>query len=155
MEDKLQSVVKKEQLAIETSKLDDKMVNQQIASRLTRGNLLIGRRGEDELPTNNNQRGRASADKKKDNNKDKSDDEYRQEGEDDDADEEDYVTSTEVAAKDDDAVERGARRAPPVHSERLPLPWTGRLGYVRHRTKHRQIGHSSFLSQECRSESPA
>lgn len=26
--------------------------------------------------------------------------------------------------------ERGARRPPPVNSDRLPLPWTGRLGYV-------------------------
>lgn len=29
------------------------------------------------------------------------------------------------------AVERGARRLPPVHSDILPLPWSGRLGYVR------------------------
>ena len=29
-----------------------------------------------------------------------------------------------------EAPERGAARAPPVHSDRLPLPWKGRIGYV-------------------------
>lgn len=31
----------------------------------------------------------------------------------------------------DVAAERGAKRPPPVNSEKLPLPWSGRLGYVR------------------------
>jgi UV DNA damage endonuclease len=31
---------------------------------------------------------------------------------------------------DDDGFERGAKRTPPVNSENLPLPWLGRLGYV-------------------------
>jgi hypothetical protein len=37
-----------------------------------------------------------------------------------------------------EAEERGAKRQPPVHSSHLPLPWTGRLGYVSipSRTKH-------------------
>jgi len=30
-----------------------------------------------------------------------------------------------------DSAERGAARPPPVNSSRLPLPWKGRLGYVR------------------------
>lgn len=34
-------------------------------------------------------------------------------------------------AEDPDAVRREARRPPPVHSDYLPLPWKGRLGYVR------------------------
>lgn len=29
-----------------------------------------------------------------------------------------------------DVAERGAARPPPVNSDRLPLPWKGRLGYV-------------------------
>lgn len=29
-----------------------------------------------------------------------------------------------------DSAERGAARPPPVNSDRLPLPWKGRLGYV-------------------------
>lgn len=35
-------------------------------------------------------------------------------------------------AQDDEAsaVERGARRPRPIHSNLLPLPWSGRLGYV-------------------------
>jgi UV DNA damage endonuclease len=32
---------------------------------------------------------------------------------------------------DDEVGDRGPRRPPPVNSDRLPLPWTGRLGYVR------------------------
>ena len=37
------------------------------------------------------------------------------------------------AGKDEEALsaERGARRPPPVNSDELPLPWSGRLGYVR------------------------
>ncbi|KAI8242401.1 UV-damage endonuclease [Colletotrichum sp. SAR 10_96] len=31
--------------------------------------------------------------------------------------------------REEDAPERGAARAPPVNSDYLPLPWTGRLGY--------------------------
>jgi UV DNA damage endonuclease len=36
----------------------------------------------------------------------------------------------EAKAEDHDARERGAARPPPVHSDILPLPWSGRLGYV-------------------------
>lgn len=42
----------------------------------------------------------------------------------------------EVAVKED-SQDRCARRPPPVHSEKLPLPWSGRLGYVR--TPRKQI----------------
>lgn len=31
---------------------------------------------------------------------------------------------------DDEVGDRGSKRPPPVNSNRLPLPWTGRLGYV-------------------------
>lgn len=34
------------------------------------------------------------------------------------------------AKAEDDAMDRGANRPPPVNSETLPLPWKGRLGYV-------------------------
>ena len=37
----------------------------------------------------------------------------------------------DVAAEDEDGQDRGARRLPPLNSEKLPLPWSGRLGYVR------------------------
>lgn len=36
----------------------------------------------------------------------------------------------ETTVDDEPGPERGARRPPPVNSDRLPLPWTGRLGYV-------------------------
>lgn len=34
--------------------------------------------------------------------------------------------------KEDNVIERGPRRAPPANSDKLPLPWAGRLGYVRY-----------------------
>jgi len=34
------------------------------------------------------------------------------------------------AKGEDDGMDRGANRPPPVNSETLPLPWKGRLGYV-------------------------
>lgn len=34
------------------------------------------------------------------------------------------------AKDEDDGMDRGANRPPPVNSETLPLPWKGRLGYV-------------------------
>ncbi|KAL2882062.1 hypothetical protein SGCOL_002322 [Colletotrichum sp. CLE4] len=37
----------------------------------------------------------------------------------------------------ENAPERGAGREPPVNSDYLPLPWTGRLGYPEHATKNR------------------
>jgi hypothetical protein len=45
----------------------------------------------------------------------------------------DVKVEDDEAENDDEAVavERGARRAPPVNSNLLPLPWSGRLGYVR------------------------
>lgn len=43
-------------------------------------------------------------------------------------------------APEGDVQERGARRPPPVNSEILPLPWSGRLGYVR-MPGHQICGH--------------
>lgn len=34
------------------------------------------------------------------------------------------------AASEGDCVGKGATRPPPLNSDRLPLPWSGRLGYV-------------------------
>ncbi|KAM3478007.1 hypothetical protein MY5147_002403 [Beauveria neobassiana] len=44
----------------------------------------------------------------------------------------DVKVEDDEAENDDEAVavERGARRAPPVNSDILPLPWSGRLGYL-------------------------
>lgn len=36
----------------------------------------------------------------------------------------------ETASLENEVGERGAKRPPPVNSDQLPLPWTGRLGYV-------------------------
>ncbi|KAJ6440078.1 UV-damage endonuclease [Purpureocillium lavendulum] len=39
------------------------------------------------------------------------------------------VADVKVDDEGDIGLERGARRPPPVNSEKLPLPWSGRLGY--------------------------
>ncbi|KAG8420626.1 hypothetical protein J3459_010910 [Metarhizium acridum] len=36
----------------------------------------------------------------------------------------------ETDSLENEVGERGAKRPPPVNSDQLPLPWTGRLGYV-------------------------
>lgn len=36
----------------------------------------------------------------------------------------------EVKSDENNSVDRGAKRPPAVNSDKLPLPWTGRLGYV-------------------------
>lgn len=40
----------------------------------------------------------------------------------------------DAPVEDEEVAERGAKRPPPVNSPILPLPWTGRLGYVRFST---------------------
>lgn len=44
----------------------------------------------------------------------------------------DFAGTAETRAPDElaEPADRGAGRSPPVHSEYLPLPWNGRLGYV-------------------------
>ncbi|PFH62527.1 hypothetical protein XA68_13266 [Ophiocordyceps unilateralis] len=49
--------------------------------------------------------------------------------------------------------ERGARRPPAVNSERLPLPWSGRLGYACLNTYLRTANPPIFCSRTCRMSS--
>ncbi|KAM6519148.1 N-lysine methyltransferase setd6 [Fusarium falciforme] len=56
-----------------------------------------------------------------------------------------------VDAKDDDeGFGRGANRPPPVNSDRLPLPWSGRLGYACLNTYLRNASPPVFSSRTCR-----
>ncbi|RYC78258.1 hypothetical protein BFJ63_vAg18868 [Fusarium oxysporum f. sp. narcissi] len=44
---------------------------------------------------------------------------------------EDDLAMTDIFnVEDDEGSDQGANRPPPVNSDRLPLPWSGRLGYV-------------------------
>ncbi|KAF0320666.1 uv-endonuclease uve-1 [Colletotrichum asianum] len=52
--------------------------------------------------------------------------------------------------REEDAPERGAARAPPVNSDYLPLPWTGRLGYACLNTYLRAANPPVFSSRTCR-----
>lgn len=42
--------------------------------------------------------------------------------------------------KEEESGERGARRTPPINSGMLPLPWSGRLGYVGRRVSRFVLG---------------
>ncbi|KAM4066373.1 UV-endonuclease uvdE domain-containing protein [Hirsutella rhossiliensis] len=53
-------------------------------------------------------------------------------------------------ASEGDVQERGARRRPPVNSEKLPLPWSGRLGYACLNTYLRAANPPVFCSRTCR-----
>ncbi|POR35890.1 UV-damage endonuclease [Tolypocladium paradoxum] len=57
------------------------------------------------------------------------------------------------AAVEEVGRDRGARRPPPMNSETLPLPWSGRLGYVR--TPRKQIRGWSCRSSGVLSEAEA
>ncbi|KAM0421534.1 hypothetical protein ACHAPT_010708 [Fusarium lateritium] len=54
------------------------------------------------------------------------------------------------AKADDEGFERGANRPPPVNSDRLPLPWSGRLGYACLNTYLRNASPPVFSSRTCR-----
>ncbi|KFA79867.1 hypothetical protein S40288_03746 [Stachybotrys chartarum IBT 40288] len=58
------------------------------------------------------------------------------------------VAESKMEEKDD--VERGAARAPPVNSGTLPLPWCGRLGYACLNTYLRNSNPPVFSSRTCR-----
>ncbi|KAH7220627.1 UV-endonuclease UvdE-domain-containing protein [Fusarium oxysporum] len=54
------------------------------------------------------------------------------------------------AKGEDDGMDRGANRPPPVNSETLPLPWKGRLGYACLNTYLRNATPAVFSSRTCR-----
>merc|ERR1712000_251290 len=58
----------------------------------------------------------------------------------------------DLAAEPMDDVERGARRPPPVNSDTLPLPWTGRLGYVRSEDPGSSHGQPAGLAQTTKTD---
>ncbi|KAF4120651.1 UV DNA damage endonuclease [Geosmithia morbida] len=128
MEDQLQNIVRKERRAVETSRLDDKLAD----GKTRIDNAKLPRTS---IPINHVINGKpgdhgSSSDL--------------------DTGEDDSVPWTSDAAKDQEEVERGARRAPPVNSERLPLPWTGRLGYACLNTYLRASNPPVFSSRTCR-----
>ncbi|EGX94968.1 UV-damage endonuclease [Cordyceps militaris CM01] len=62
------------------------------------------------------------------------------------------VSAEDEAGNDEEAssAERGARRPPPVNSDELPLPWSGRLGYACLNTYLRTANPPVFSSRTCR-----
>ena len=62
------------------------------------------------------------------------------------------IAEGDLAAEPMDDVERGARRPPPVNSDTLPLPWTGRLGYVRSEDPGSSHGQPAGLAQTTKTE---
>ncbi|KAM5344747.1 hypothetical protein ACJ41O_010609 [Fusarium nematophilum] len=57
------------------------------------------------------------------------------------------------AKTEDNGLDRGASRPPPVNSDRLPLPWLGRLGYACLNTYLRNANPPVFSSRTCRMSS--
>ncbi|KAH7165642.1 UV-endonuclease UvdE-domain-containing protein [Dactylonectria macrodidyma] len=67
-----------------------------------------------------------------------------------DTDQAEVVTSDIDAEPDIDGVKKGADRPPPVNSDILPLPWSGRLGYACLNTYLRAANPPVFSSRTCR-----
>ncbi|KAG6032666.1 hypothetical protein E4U41_007176 [Claviceps citrina] len=59
-------------------------------------------------------------------------------------------TADDGVDPDDEVGDRGSRRPPPVNSDRLPLPWKGRLGYACLNTYLRAANPPVFSSRTCR-----
>ncbi|KAF7550360.1 hypothetical protein G7Z17_g5767 [Cylindrodendrum hubeiense] len=59
-------------------------------------------------------------------------------------------TTGDIDTPSEGDVEKGASRPPPVNSDRLPLPWSGRLGYACLNTYLRAANPPVFSSRTCR-----
>jgi UV DNA damage endonuclease len=104
---KLQSAVKRQRLAVETSDLS-KCDPEKVREEATKTRPAMKRRTEES---------HEKAVEKKPVEKPK-------------VDEETETADASEEKADTEAIERSARRPPPVNSDILPLPWKGRLGYV-------------------------
>ncbi|KAH7187360.1 UV-endonuclease UvdE-domain-containing protein [Fusarium oxysporum] len=63
---------------------------------------------------------------------------------------EDELAMTDIFnVEDDKGSDQGANRPPPVNSDRLPLPWSGRLGYACLNTYLRNANPPVFSSKTC------
>ncbi|KAH7202766.1 UV-endonuclease UvdE-domain-containing protein [Fusarium oxysporum] len=63
---------------------------------------------------------------------------------------EDELAMTDIFnVEDDKGSDQGANRPPPVNSDRLPLPWSGRLGYACLNTYLRNANPPVFSSRTC------
>lgn len=104
---KLQSAVKRQRLAVETSDLS-KCDPERVREKVVKIRPLIPRQAKagQEKKVDTKLVGKSSVDAE--------------------------LESADVSEgkADTEVVERSARRPPPVNSDKLPLPWRGRLGYV-------------------------
>ncbi|KAF5668103.1 putative UV-endonuclease UVE-1 [Fusarium heterosporum] len=132
MEKKLQTAVRTQRLAVESSDLHIKgkaLTDPDIRPRIYTPN-------EKTIPARGNLEGKSEANTVVSAPLD-----------DDDA----AVAADDVAdAAEEDSPERGANRPPPVNSDVLPLPWKGRLGYACLNTYLRHANPPVFSSRTCR-----
>lgn len=129
MENQLQSAVKRQQLAVETSDLGCE-IDPDVEGNVT----LPGKRWNGSTSTVINERDREQAATEEQAPLDGDEAKVAKE-------------DVEPGKMESDGVERGARRLPPVNSETLPLPWKGRLGYVRSLTLPRRPQAPPILDQ--------
>ncbi|KAM0461412.1 hypothetical protein ACHAPV_004116 [Trichoderma viride] len=111
---KLQSAVKRQRLAVETSDLS-KCDPERVREEATRTRPALKRRAKESPEEATEQK---VVEKPK-------------------VVEQTETADTSEANADAETTERSARRLPPVNSDVLPLPWKGRLGYPEHPTKNR------------------
>lgn len=104
---KLQSAVKRQRLAVETSDLS-KCDPERVREEATRTRPALKRRAKESPEEATEQK---AVEKPK-------------------VVEQTETADTSEANADAETTERSARRLPPVNSDVLPLPWKGRLGYV-------------------------
>lgn len=124
---KLQSAVKRQRLAVETSDLS-KCDPERVREEATRTRPALKRRAKENLEEATEQK---VVEKPK-------------------IVEQTETADTSEANADADTTERSARRPPPVNSGFLPLPWKGRLGYACLNTYLRAANPPVFSSRTCR-----
>lgn len=136
MEDSLQKVVKRQQRAVETSHLSTDG-NDSIAAETTLPvkHAPPHRSGKDQVVNRRDKEDPKSTEQAPLNNH-----------------EADLEEGDLDAEPIEDAADRGARRPPPVNSEKLPLPWKGRLGYVRPDNPGWNQGQLTGLDQTMKTE---
>ncbi|KAK7420187.1 UV-damage endonuclease [Neonectria punicea] len=117
MEHKFQTVVRRQRLAVQNSSLTVVPDSPSEVSMKPKPSIPI--RGSRDKPDN-----KRNANNKKFDDKQQSTEKSPLDGYQTDLDDVDPIP-------EGDSVDRGANRTPPVNSDKLPLPWSGRLGYAR------------------------
>ncbi|KAK7419710.1 UV-damage endonuclease [Neonectria magnoliae] len=136
MEHKFQTVVRRQRLAVQNSSLEVGPGSPSEVSMKPKPSIPI--RGSGDKSDN-----KRNANNKKSDDKQQSTEKSPLDGYQTDLGDVDPIPEEE-------SVDRGANRNPPVNSDKLPLPWSGRLGYACLNTYLRTANPPVFSSRTCR-----